>query len=91
MAVGKKIRQIREAEGMSRAAFSEATGIPKDTLMRIEQGRNEPRASVLTIVCEHWPKYAYWLMTGHTDPPNGHVSPELEQTRKDWPGAEKAS
>lgn len=56
--------------------------------MRIEQGRNEPRAAILIAVTRQWPKYAYWLMTGQTQPEAGHISPEMERTRKDSPRAE---
>ncbi|EAR22468.1 helix-turn-helix domain-containing protein [Nitrococcus mobilis] len=91
MHIGEKIREIREAEGLSRASFAERIGIPKDTVMRIEQGRNDPRATILIAVTRQWPKYAYWLMTGLSQPEAGHISPAIERARKDSPGAEKAS
>lgn len=87
----ERLRKIRETETTGRQQFSELTGVPKKTIEGIEQTGRSPRGDVLEAVCRVWPQYAYWLMTGHTDPPNGHVSPELEQKRKDWSGAEKAS
>ncbi|WP_435106762.1 helix-turn-helix domain-containing protein [Arhodomonas sp. AD133] len=87
MGLGEKIRQIREAEGLTRKAFAERTGIPKDTIMRIEQGRNEPKGPMLQTIGRMWPQYAYWLLTDQTDAANGHISPELAVTPKNLPEA----
>ena len=89
--IGQKIRKIREAEGLSREAFAVKHGLPYGTLMNTEQGRTDPRSSVLLKLCEAYPKYALWLTTGTTQPEVGNISPEMELARKESSGEERAS
>ena len=64
MHVGEKLRKLREeALGMGRAEFSETTGIPKQTLIKIEQGQTDPRTSTLLKVIEIYPEYTLWLLS----------------------------
>lgn len=60
---GRKIREIRESLGMGRHEFAEKTGIPKGTLIGIEQERQEPRSGVLESIAEKWPEYSAYLLT----------------------------
>ncbi|ERS91941.1 helix-turn-helix domain-containing protein [Halomonas sp. PBN3] len=80
---GEKIRLIREAEEMGRQEFSDVTGIPKNTLIRLEQGKNEPSAKVLSQVCRSFERYTTWLMTDQVNEIAGQVSPEMERARKE--------
>jgi len=65
MHIGEKIRILREEDlGMGRAAFSEVTGIPKQTLIKIEQGLTDPRVSTLLKITVKYPEYAAWLVSG---------------------------
>lgn len=89
--LGKKIREIREVQGMSREAFAVTHGLPYGTVMNLEQGRTDPRSSILLKICKAYPQYALWLTTDQIQPEAGHISPEIERARKDSPGAEKAS
>ncbi|MBE0489925.1 MAG: helix-turn-helix transcriptional regulator [Halomonas sp.] len=79
---GEKIREIREAEGMGRQEFSDVTGIPKNTLIRLEQGKNEPSAKVLSQVCKEFGKYTVWLMADQVNEEAGQISPGIEKARK---------
>lgn len=81
--LSERIRAIREAEGLGRKAFADMTGIPIRTIEGIEQKDRVPSGDVLEKVAQTWPKYAYWLITGLTMPAAGHISPEIEQTRKE--------
>lgn len=64
MHIGEKIRKLREEElEMGRAEFSEITGIPKQTLIKIEQGLTDPRVSTLLKVTEKYPEYSAWLIS----------------------------
>lgn len=85
--IGEKIRQIREAEGMSREAFSEATTIPVGTLRGVEGGQHEPSYPVLEKIAGHerLNKYTLWLLSGKTSPLAGQVAPG--QTAKLGAGA----
>tara|TARA_B100000378_G_C17857482_1_gene347347 strand:+ start:324 stop:632 length:309 start_codon:yes stop_codon:yes gene_type:complete len=81
IAFGEKIRALREAEGMGRQDFSDTTGIPKNTLIRLEQGKNAPSGKVLMQITKAFPKYTMWLMNDQTIEEVGQVSPEIERTR----------
>lgn len=70
----EKIIQLRESEGLSRAAFAEMTDISVNTLKSIEQKGVVPKSDVIQKISVCWPEYAYWLITGRTDYPN-HRSP----------------
>lgn len=85
--ISERLRQIREARTSGRQEFSDLTGIAKGTVTGYEQTGRSPRAEVLEAVAKQWPEYAYWLITGMTDPANGHISPELDQKREDSSGA----
>ncbi|SES35801.1 hypothetical protein SAMN04487958_1195 [Vreelandella subterranea] len=78
----EKIRQIREVETSGRAEFSQLIGIPKKTLENIELTGRAPKGEMLEAICQQWPKYTLWLMTGRTDEECGQVSPELERARR---------
>ncbi|MGQ7245669.1 helix-turn-helix domain-containing protein [Salinicola sp. V024] len=45
--IGEKIWEIREAEGLGRQALCDLTGIPTQTLINVENGRNEPSFKVM--------------------------------------------
>ncbi|MDR5865282.1 helix-turn-helix transcriptional regulator [Halomonas koreensis] len=81
--LAQKIRSIREAETSGRAEFSELIGVPKKTLIGIEQTGRVPKGDLLQAVCRQWPKYTMWLMTDQVDEASGQVSPEIEKARKE--------
>ncbi|PAU74944.1 helix-turn-helix transcriptional regulator [Halomonas salipaludis] len=80
--LGKKVREIREAEGRGRQAFSDLTGIPKQTLINIENGRSAPSGKHLELVSKAFSRYALWLVTNLVDESSGHISPEIERARQ---------
>lgn len=47
---------------MGRQEFSDLTGIPKNTLIRLEQGENAPSGKVLMQIKSAFHKYTLWLM-----------------------------
>jgi transcriptional regulator with XRE-family HTH domain len=81
--LAKKIRLIRETETSGRAEFSEKIGIAKKTLEGIEQTGRVPKGDLLEKICQEWPKYTLWLMTGKTIPEAGQISPEIEKARSE--------
>lgn len=80
--LAQKIRLIRETETSGRAEFSELIGVPKKTLIGIEQTGRVPKGDLLAAICSQWPKYTLWLMTGQVNEPAGQVSPEIEKARQ---------
>jgi len=80
--IGKKIRAVREAEGLTRIQFFELTGIPAGTQKYYETGRVESIGSdVLLKIINHprFEKYMMWLMsnTNKTSEAAGQISPTL--------------
>lgn len=86
--ISEKIRELRESLGMGRQAFVDKTGIPKNTLINIEQGRNDPSYSSIKAILDVWPEYTLWLMNDKTAPEAGQISPEIEEARTNSPRAE---
>jgi len=81
--LANKLRKIREAETSGRAEFCDIIGIAKKTLEGIEQTGRVPKGDLLEKVCQTWPKYTLWLMTGSTDPECGQVDPDTEIARRE--------
>lgn len=78
--IGKKIREIRESEGLTREQFFELTGIPAGTQKYYETGRVESVGSeVLMKITQHQQlkKYTMWLMTDEIAPEINQISPAL--------------
>ncbi|EBH8950778.1 helix-turn-helix transcriptional regulator [Salmonella enterica] len=80
--IGKKIREIRDSEGLSRAEFAELTGIPAPTQKNYETERRDSVGSdILMKITNHprFKKYTMWLMSedGETCPEAGQISPAL--------------
>ncbi|ECE7751905.1 XRE family transcriptional regulator [Salmonella enterica subsp. enterica serovar Ngili] len=64
--IGKKIREIRDSEGLSRAEFAELTGIPAPTQKNYETERRDSVGSdILMKITNHprFKKYTLWLMS----------------------------
>lgn len=61
------------------SALAKETGINRATLSAAYTGRNAPNAEILSTLCNLWPEYALWIMTGKTIPEAGQTSPDLEQ------------
>jgi len=80
--LGKKVREIREAEGLGRQAFCGLVDVPKQTLINVEMGRSGPSGKLLAEVSKAFSKYTLWLMTDQTDEANGQVSPREENTKR---------
>ncbi|WP_110631240.1 helix-turn-helix domain-containing protein [Salinicola salarius] len=80
--IGEKIREIRETEELGRQAFCDLTGIPKQTLINVENGRNEPSFKVMRKITAVYPQYTMWLMNDQTIEEVGQISPDIEKARQ---------
>jgi len=78
--LGRKVRAIRESEGLGRQAFSDLTGIPKQTLINIENCRSAPTGDHLARVCSAFEQYTLWLMTDRTIDAADQVRPSSSET-----------
>ncbi|EEX67315.1 MULTISPECIES: helix-turn-helix domain-containing protein [Vibrio] len=79
MGLGKKIKAVRIAEGLSQVQMSELIDISIGSLRDWEQERRIPGGDALTDVTNHerFQKYTFWLMTGKTLPESGQVCPDF--------------
>lgn len=80
MTIGAKLREIREAEGLSRVELSLLTDIPVPTMKRYETGRIAKIGSdtLLKFTNHHqFKKYTLWLMSDQIAPESGQISPAL--------------
>lgn len=64
-------------------ALEDMTAIRAQTWRSICDGRQRATEETIGALCEHWPRYAYWLGTGRTDERAGHTSPVLERVARD--------
>lgn len=81
--IGEKIREVREVQGLGRQAFCEMTGVPKQTLINVENGRNEPSFKVMKKIVDAFPQYTMWLMHEQVIEEAGQISPQIEKARAD--------
>jgi len=86
--IGEKIRNVRDALGMGRQEFVDKTGIPKGTLIRIEQGQNEAKASALIAIASQWPEYAEYLLTGDAGTDQRNPEIKLAERKAGMAGSE---
>lgn len=56
--------------------MEQLTGIRALTWQNFDRGRQRANDEMLEALGRVWPQYAFWLMTGKTDPEHGHLSPE---------------
>lgn len=84
--IGLKIRELREAEGLTRKEFAELTGVLETVQKSYEIGkRSNIGVDTVTKITQHerFKKYTLWLMTGDTHPESGQISPTLSPDGQD--------
>ncbi|RZP89608.1 helix-turn-helix domain-containing protein [Vibrio vulnificus] len=79
MKLGKKIKAVRIAEGLSQPEMAQLVDIAIGSLRNYEQDRKELKADNLVKITnnERFQKYTFWLMTGNTIPESGQISPDF--------------
>lgn len=97
ISIGKKIRELRESEGLTRTQFFELTGIHETTQKEYELGRRENIGIETVMKITNHPrfkKYTLWLMSEDDEAyseaeqispalsPNGRNSTSSRQKRK---------
>ena len=63
-ALGERIRKLRQAKGLSQAAFAEMCGIGPRYIVRIEQGESNLPFSVLTKIAKNLKVTVFSLLKG---------------------------
>ena len=90
---GKKIRDIRETEGINRPVFCKKIDVPVSTMMKLDQPSSTsiPKYDIVQKICKAFPQYTLWLMTDQVNPEAGQISPEIKQAQKDYQQREQAT
>ncbi|RUM91074.1 MAG: transcriptional regulator [Thiomicrospira sp.] len=89
--IGKKIREIRNAEGLTQDQFSSIAGFPsKRTLGSYERDEAEPGFESMQKICAAFPQYTLYLMHEKMPVPavEGQYTPE-EKMQRDLNSQEK--
>ncbi|HDP0319367.1 TPA: helix-turn-helix transcriptional regulator [Salmonella enterica subsp. enterica serovar Concord] len=75
----QKLRQIREAEGLTQKQFAELTGLSITTVKSYEGSKQPARAKIVEAVLQAdlFEKYMFWLIKDKTFPQAGQISPAL--------------
>lgn len=81
----KKLRQIREAEGLTQKQFAELTGLAVSTVRSYEGVGQTARAAIVekVIQVDRFEKYMFWLMKDKTLPSAGQIAPALSLDRSE--------
>lgn len=56
--------------------LEELTGIASDRWKAVFMGRQRPTLEMVELTAKLWPDYAYWLVTGDTEPEYGNIAPQ---------------
>jgi transcriptional regulator with XRE-family HTH domain len=86
--IGRRIRNIREAQGMGRQEFAEKTGINKGTLIGIEVSEREVMSGILSAISKAFPEYTEYLISDQIG--IKQKNPEVENLAQELPVAKKA-
>lgn len=81
--INRRIKKIREKEGISRTKFAELIGTTERKIQNVEQELQRVQDDLIESIIKKFPQYAYWLVTGQTIPEAGQISPnEAENVPK---------
>lgn len=56
--------------------LEELTDIASDRWKAVFMGRQRPTLEMVEFTAKLWPDYAYWLVTGDTEPEYGNIAPQ---------------
>lgn len=82
---GKKLKDMRVAEGVTQQQLSEMAGISLGTIKNYETCQRDAGIKVIeqVLALPIFEKYALWLMTDKTSEAAGQVSPVLSPDGQD--------
>ena len=63
-----RLKQVREAQGLSQVSFAERLGIDKSTVWRWEKGTSTPSPLELAYIAKEFGLRLEWLLTGEGEP-----------------------
>lgn len=90
MAYIERIKEIEQAEGLSREDLAMKCGIKYTRLRNVVGGQAEIRASDLATIASAFPEYEVWLFTGKEYPSEGQISPATKVAHRELGTQRKA-
>jgi transcriptional regulator with XRE-family HTH domain len=80
----QRVRQLREAMGLSRPKFADKLGVSPLTLKNYELGYREIGGGFLLLVANHneLKEFSPWLMTGTNPPQLIHTANDIKQSHQ---------
>ena len=63
----ERIRKLRRALDLTQQEFADKIGMKRNTIANYETGRNDPSASVISLICREFNANENWLRTGEGD------------------------
>lgn len=60
----ERIRKLRRTLDLTQQEFADKIGMKRNTVANYETGRNDPSASVITLICREFNVNENWLRTG---------------------------
>lgn len=77
-----RLKLLIDHSDLTPTTLEKETGIDRMRWSNIKRRHVRAGAPEIEAAGKLWPEYAYWLVTGMTQPEAGHISPEIEETRK---------
>lgn len=78
-----RVKKLIDHSGKSLPELEAETGISQYKWGNLLTGKQRVNEDHIAALNKLWPQFTYWLVTGHTIPDAGQISPELEQIRED--------
>ena len=60
----ERVKALRKALDLTQQEFADKIGMKRNTVANYETGRNEPSASVISLICKEFNVNEEWLRTG---------------------------
>lgn len=80
--ISEKIKFIRIAEKLTQKKLAELLNMSIKNIVNYETKINKPSGEFILKLCNAFPEYAYWLVTGQTQVEVGNISPEIKIAEK---------
>lgn len=68
ISIGRRIRELRKAKGLTQKQFADALGIVQGFLSGIEQGKKPTNATLIYAICHRYGVSEDWLLQGEGTP-----------------------
>ena len=84
MAIGERLKAVRDRDGLTREAMASKLGVHKNTLGSYETGKSLPDSGVLNKLLDIHPEInPVWLLTGKAEMERGNALPPPPVTATD--------